>query len=97
MKVEIIKKEFNKYLERFDVLANISTDNEQPKIKEVREALLKALNEEGEPIILLLRYSYGGKKIKVLARVYKNKDIIKKVEPEFVIKKNYGETTAEKA
>jgi ribosomal protein S24E len=98
MEVIIVKKEFNKYLDRLEIVAKVRRDKEQPKIKELREAILKAAKEEGEPIILLQRYVYGGKYLKVLARIYKNKDIIEKIEPEFVIKKNYGgEATAEKA
>ncbi|MCW1291972.1 MAG: hypothetical protein OH318_02805 [Candidatus Parvarchaeota archaeon] len=92
--MEIIKmeKKENAYLFRNDIIALIKiSSDEKPKIEDIRKLI--AEKEKGEIIVKKVEYMRIKNTIKVLASSYREdkKDEIKKIEPAFILKKNYGE------
>lgn len=89
MEIVEINKITRAYLEREDIVAKIKINKgEMPKIEDIRKVLTEKLG--GEIIINVMRYERNLNTIKVLAKRYLNKEIINKLEPQFIIKKNYG-------
>ena len=88
MEIEIISKKENPLLEREEYKLEVSTKT-TPKFEEIKKEVANKIGADIEStIIRKIETQYGTPNIIVLANVYKNKDIIKKVELKKVLIKN---------
>jgi ribosomal protein S24E len=89
MKIKVIEKNTNKLLDRLEVHFVVDAEKETPKRLEVRSKLAAMINyDENLVIIKGIHQETGSRKSKGIAHAYKSVDNLKKVEPEYLIKRN---------
>ena len=89
MKLKILEKNTNKLLERLEVKFEIEAGAETPRRLEVREKLAAMINYESSLVIIkTIDQLTGVRKSIGVAHAYKSQDILRRVEPEHLIKRN---------
>jgi small subunit ribosomal protein S24e len=89
MKIKIIKKENNKLLDRLEVTFEVESPNETPKRLDVKSKLAALINHDENLIIITGIHQESGMRLsKGVAHAYKSAEVLKKVEPNYLIKRN---------
>jgi small subunit ribosomal protein S24e len=103
MKIDVNKRNENKFFNREEISFSVEFEKTIPKKEEIKDELCKSLNLQKELCVLRrLRSSFGSKKLVGEIFVYKNKDELMKFEPRFFlirdgfIKEEKKETKKEK-
>jgi small subunit ribosomal protein S24e len=92
MDVEIISRKENKILNRQEVGFLVKGAGATPSRKELREKIAALLNADEKTIIVdVLKTSYGSTELKGIARIYKNKKDLERLELSYVIARNFPE------
>lgn len=96
MEIEILDTKENKLLERKEIQFKINYDKETPKISDVREKLLSAVNSNKDlTVVENIGQKFGMKTALCYAKVYDSEKAMK-VELRPTIKKNFGVERADK-
>ncbi|MFA6065405.1 MAG: 30S ribosomal protein S24e [archaeon] len=91
MDLKILDKKKNELLKRTEVTADMH-EKTIPSKQLIREKLSALLNTAVETIaITQVKSKFGSAKAKVYARVYSSVADLKKTEPKYIIKRNFGE------
>ncbi|OYT45359.1 hypothetical protein B6U90_03530 [Thermoplasmatales archaeon ex4484_6] len=90
MEIEIIEKNDNLLLERTEVRLIAKHPNEPtPRRKELKEALTEALeSKKGIIVIDTMEPEFGRNETKVFVKVYGSIDTARKIESEYILKRN---------
>ncbi len=89
MDFEIKEKKENNLLERTEVDAIVSFDGATPQTQQIRELIVQKLG--CNPDLMVIRKTeprFGETKISVIVHIYKTPERMKKIEEEFVLKRN---------
>ncbi len=88
MHVEFIKREKNPLLRREEILFEIKDIKATPSRKEILEKLSALLAKDKELIVVKnIKNVFGTGKAEGLAYLYDSKEILKNLEPEFILKR----------
>jgi small subunit ribosomal protein S24e len=86
MKIDVNKRNENKFFNREEISFSVEFEKTIPKREEIKEELCKSLNLQKELCVLRrLRSSFGSKRLIGEIFVYKNKDELMKFEPKFFL------------
>ena len=101
LEIEVKSNKENRMLDRNEIEAYATYEGMTPKRDEIKEVLCKKLSlDPSSTIIIRIDQEYGAKKSFVLARSYKNKDVMERIEHEHLrsrgIKGKETEKPAEK-
>ncbi|MFW5852660.1 MAG: 30S ribosomal protein S24e [Nanoarchaeota archaeon] len=89
MNIEILKEQEAPLLSRKRVTFGLVSDKETPSRKNLLKAVAEKTKAKPELIIIKHVYNkYGSKDVKVIAHIYKNKEDMKNIEGEYLLKKN---------
>ncbi len=88
MNVEILTKKENLPLERKELLLEVSFSGATPKREELKAAVVAKLGSQPELTVIKKAEQLTGKKtVRVTVFAYTNPDTLKRVEPEYVLKR----------
>lgn len=88
MALNIIEKTDKSLLSRTDVLAEIDFKDAAPSRKDVKAELASKLNSKDDLIVVRsINTSYGFKKAKVFASVYKDKKSLEKINKKYLLER----------
>jgi len=91
MKIEISARNTNSLLSREEVSFVVKGVNVTPSKKELREKLSALTNAKPETVVIeRVASSFGSNDVSGLARIYKDKAAMKKVEQDFLVVRNFG-------
>jgi len=91
MDLKILDKKKNELLKRTEVTCDMH-EKTIPSKQLIREKLSALMNTPVETIaITQVKSKFGSAKAKVYARVYSTVADLKKTEPKYIIKRNFGE------
>jgi small subunit ribosomal protein S24e len=105
MDVDVVNRKPNPLLEREEVEFTVSHEGEPtPSLIEIRKVLRAKLNSKADLTVVDSVYSHFGKSNSSgFAKVYKNREMLDKIEAKHVLNKNFekakeegGETSEEK-
>ena len=98
MDIKILEKKENKLLNRLEVRFAVDHSGKPtPKREEIRKKLCALLNCKENTMIIKKLITPFGKNITIgKANVYKSHDDLKKVEPKYLIKRDFPEKEKEK-
>ncbi|MBN1328978.1 MAG: 30S ribosomal protein S24e [Candidatus Heimdallarchaeota archaeon] len=89
MKIKILEKNTNNLLDRLEVTFEVEAEAETPKRLEVKSKLAALINhDENLVIIKAIHQARGMKLSKGTAHAYKTEENLKRVEHEYLIKRN---------
>ena len=89
MDFEIVEKKENKFLERTEVDAIVSFDGATPQTQQVRELVVQKLGYNPDlSVIRRTEPKFGQTKISIRVHIYKTPERMKKIEQEFVLRRN---------
>ena len=89
MKVKVLEKNTNKLLDRLEVKFEVESEAETPKRLEVREKLAAMINYEASLVIIKTIEQLTGVRRSIgVAHAYKSQEVLRRVEPEHLIKRN---------
>ncbi len=87
--MNIIEKKENKLLERIEVVFKYSSKDKTPSRKELVEDLVKEFGHNRDLIVITkIETQYGSKQSIVYAYLYKDEKAMKKIEKEYILKRN---------
>ncbi len=87
--MEVIKDFENKLLERKEVIVNIVGDGTTPTRKNIKAELAKKFKAKEDLIIInKINTSYGSRDVSVDASIYTKKEIMSRLTPEHILKRN---------
>ena len=91
MQLEITSKSENKLLNRVEAEFTVKECKVTPARKDLR-GKVAALIDSKEPLVIIdrLEQSFGSQEVKGTARAYKDEEILKKTEAEYLIARNEG-------
>jgi small subunit ribosomal protein S24e len=97
MDVDVVNRKPNPLLEREEVEFTVSHEGEPtPSLAEIRKVLRAKLNSKADLTVVDSVYSHFGKSNSSgFAKVYKNKEMLEKIEAKHVLNKNFKEETKE--
>ena len=91
MDLKILDKKKNELLKRTEVVAEMH-EKTIPSKQLIREKLSALLNTPVETIaITQVKSKFGSAKAKVYVRTYATAEDLKKTEPKYIVKRNFGE------
>ena len=89
MKIKVVNKNTNKLLDRLEVTFEVEAEAETPKRLEVKEKLAAMINYDASLVIIKkIEQMTGIRKSVGTAHAYKTQEVLKRVEPEHLIKRN---------
>ncbi len=89
MEFNILFEKDNMLIGRKEYVAEISFDSCTPKRSEVREKIITTLGVAPELLIVReIKQESGMKKAKVSFFVYSSKDVLERIEPHYILKRN---------
>ena len=89
MEIEIETRKENKLLEREEIHFRVKYEGATPSRKKIREQL-KGMGINGFIVIDYVKPLFGVREAKAYAKVYQSEQKARKVEPEYIIKRNIG-------
>jgi small subunit ribosomal protein S24e len=97
MDVDVVNRKSNPLLEREEVEFTVSHEGEPtPSLVEIRKVLRAKLNSKADLTVVDSVYSHFGKSNSTgFAKVYKNKQILEKIEAKHIINKNFEQEAKE--
>ena len=101
MNLDIKEKNENKMLEREEIKAKLSFEGKTPSRKDVHKKATSALGAKPELVIIKkIETRYGEQQADITIYKYANKEVLEKLEPEYLRKKHQekkkeGEAPAE--
>ena len=98
MDVKILEKKENKLLNRLEVKFAVShVKGPTPSRQDVREKLVSVLKCKEDLLVIKKINTSFGKNVSIgKANVYKDKKSLEKIEPKYILKRNFPEKKAEK-
>ncbi|MEM0356731.1 MAG: hypothetical protein QXV16_02400 [Candidatus Anstonellales archaeon] len=89
MKTKIIAKKMNTILSRIEYVINMSFDGATPSIKDIRQNLVSYLGVEPDRLVIKnIEQRYGSRELKINCYVYEKIEVLKQLEPVYVLKRN---------
>ncbi|NHJ47770.1 MAG: 30S ribosomal protein S24e [Asgard group archaeon] len=96
MKIKIIEKKTNKLLDRLEVKFEVDAPNETPKRLDLKAKLAALINHDDKLVIITGIHQKTGKRISTgVAHAYQSQEILQRVEPGYLIKRNTPEAPKE--
>lgn len=96
--MEVIKEFDNKLLDRKEIMVNIETDGPTLKREEIKKEIAKKFKvEESNVVIIKVHTKFGSRTVDVSANLYENAEILKRLTPKYLIKRNGLEEPAGEA
>ncbi len=97
MEIKVTDEKDNPLLERKELDIQVVYEGATPKREELRNALIAMLNSNKELLILdSLKVKFGAQELTAEARIYKKKEKVLEVEPEYMIARNFPVAGAKK-
>ncbi len=88
MKLEIVERSYNPLFERDEIIAFVYSET-TPSRKDVKTLIAAETGAKEEDIIVKKVETLTGlSKVKVVVFVYKNPDVLKVIEPDYMLKRN---------
>jgi ribosomal protein S24E len=88
-KTELLFKKLNLALSRVEYSIKIEYDGVTPSVSEVRDSIVRTLGlSPNRLVIKKIDQVYGSYILRVLCNYYENEDVLKQLEPIFVLKRN---------
>jgi ribosomal protein S24E len=93
MDVDVVDKKFNPLLERDEVEFTVTHEGEPtPGLAEIRKVLGAKLNSKADLTVVDSVYShFGSSNSSGFAKIYKNEEMLQRIEAKHVLTKNFGE------
>lgn len=89
MKTKIVAKRMNTILSRIEYVIGMSFDGPTPSIKDIRQSLVSTLGVEPDRLVIKnVEQKYGSKELKINCYVYEKIEVLKQLEPVYVLKRN---------
>lgn len=89
MDVKIVSKRSNMILSRTEYIVNITFDGATPSIKDIRNILVGALGVANDKLVIKnVEQKYGSKELKISCYSYEKIDVLKQIEPAYVLRRN---------
>ncbi|MCS7122857.1 MAG: 30S ribosomal protein S24e [Candidatus Micrarchaeota archaeon] len=89
MKTKIITKKINTILSRVEYTIKVSFEGSTPSIKDVRNTLTTSLGVQPDKLVIRnIEQRYGSKELKVNCYVYEKIEVLRQLEPVYVLKRN---------
>ncbi|NHJ39120.1 MAG: 30S ribosomal protein S24e [Asgard group archaeon] len=89
MNIKIIEKNKNKLLDRLEVIFEVESPKETPKRLEVKAKVAALINYDEKLVIIKgIHQETGKQQSKGIAHVYESEEVLKRVEPAYLIKRN---------
>lgn len=89
MDVKIVSKRSNMILSRTEYIVNITFDGATPSIKDIRNILVGALGVANDKLVIKnVEQKYGSKELKINCYSYEKIDVLKQIEPAYVLRRN---------
>uniref|UniRef100_A0A7J2TIQ5 Small ribosomal subunit protein eS24 n=1 Tax=Archaeoglobus fulgidus TaxID=2234 RepID=A0A7J2TIQ5_ARCFL len=96
MEVKIEAERYNPLLRRKEVYFRIKFDGKTPTRKEVREKLAGIMGAELERVVVqYIKTEFGKREAKCYAKIYDSAEDLKKVEPKYILMRNFPELKKE--
>ncbi len=88
-KIEILSKKDNTLFSREEIEFKVTDSNKTPSREDVKNLLIaNTKQKEGQIIIKKINSIFGSNIATGIAYVYKNAEIMKKIEPKHILKRN---------
>ncbi|NPA22603.1 MAG: 30S ribosomal protein S24e [Candidatus Micrarchaeota archaeon] len=89
MNVEIISERDNPVLSRKEVLLLAKYEGATPSLTELRQKVVETLGVSPELMVIKkTEQNFGKREVKIWAYVYDNPDVLRRLEPIYVLKRN---------
>ncbi len=89
MNVKIVSKRPNMILSRTEYIVIITFEGATPSIKDIRNTLITSLGIPGDRLIIkTVEQKYGSKELKINCYSYEKLDVLKQIEPAYVLRRN---------
>ena len=90
MEIEIESRRENKLLGREEIHFVIKYEGATPRRQKVKEELKKALGLKGFVLLQYIKPMFGLNQAKVYAKVYPSEEEARKIEEDYIIRRNIG-------
>ncbi|HDN95505.1 MAG: 30S ribosomal protein S24e [Thermoplasmata archaeon] len=95
MEIEVEKRRENKLLEREEIECIVKYEGATPPRKKIKEELKNALGLSGYIVIHKIEPFFGMMQARVYAKVYPSEEIARKIEEDYILKREAGGKKAE--
>ena len=87
--VEVISKKDNFVLARAEYLIKVKYEGATPPLTELRQKIIETLGVTPELMVIRkTEQNFGKREVKAWVYVYDNQDVLKRLEPIYILKRN---------